>query len=398
MKRTGHPDRLEAFRTAIEERAGKGRLRVLQDIRPEMRTPFVHRSGERLLNFSSNDYLGLATDPDVIDGAVRAAERYGGGSGSSRLVCGGSDLHTRLESGFAELTSRPSALLFASGFQANASVIPALAATRRTLVVCDKRSHASVLHGCQLARVPFRRFRHNDPDHLDSLLTDGLRNGADAALVVTESIFSVDGDRAPLAEICEVADRHGALLMVDDAHAVGVFGSYGEGLAAPHPRIDVLLGTLGKAFGAAGAFVACSELVRSYLVNFCGGVIYSTAPPPAAMGAAEAALRKVRSGVLRQGDYLDFVTAAHQRLAAEGFDTSPSDTQIVPVPLGDDRSALACARHLASRGILAVPIRPPTVPEGTARLRVSFTRLHTAEDLDMLTHALVDARQAGARS
>jgi 8-amino-7-oxononanoate synthase len=361
-----------------------------------MGTPFLRREGLLLLSFASNDYLGLATDPEVVEGAVRAAERYGGGAGSSRLVCGGFDLHARLESGLAELTSRPSALLFASGFQAHATIIPALTTPRGTLVACDKRSHASVLHGCQIARVPFRRFRHNDPDHLDSLLAGATKDGDGPALVITESVFSVDGDRAPLARICEVADRHGALLMVDDAHAIGVFGESGEGLAARHPRIDVLLGTLGKAFGAAGAFVACSELLRSYLVNFCGGVIYSTAPPPAAIGAAEAALRKIRSGALRQGDYLDFVRGAHARLCAAGFDTSPSDTQIAPVLLGHDRSALACAGHLASRGILAAPIRPPTVPEGTARLRLSFTRLHTREHLDQLVEALIEARDRGA--
>jgi len=396
VESTGHRDRFHGFRSALEARTRKGRLRVLQEVGPEIGTPFVRRDGRLLLNFSSNDYLGLATDPEVVVGAVEAAERYGGGSGSSRLVCGGFDLHARLESGLAELTSKPSSLLFVSGFQANASVIPALT-TRRSLVLCDKRSHASVLHGCQLARVPFRRFRHNDPDHLDSLLVGARKDRGDPALIVTESVFSVDGDRAPLTEICDVADRHGALLMVDDAHAVGVFGRGGEGLAARHPRIDVLLGTLGKAFGAAGAFVACSELLRSYLVNFCGGVIYSTAPPPSAVGAAEAALRKIRSGALRQGDYLDFIRGAHAQLAAAGFETHPSDTQIVPVQLGDDRSALACAGHLASRGILAVPIRPPTVPEGTARLRLSLTRLHTGEHLDLLVEALVEARDGGVR-
>ena len=201
---------------------------------------------------------------------------------------------------------------------------------------------------------------------------------------------------APLGE--EVGEAVVDHVRQHDAHAVGVFGASGEGLAASHPRIDVLLGTLGKAFGAAGAFVACSELVRSYLVNFCGGLIYSTAPPPAAMGAAEAALRKVRSGELRQAEYLEFVRRAHERLRSEGFDTAPSDTQIVPVQLGDDRAALACGQHLASRGILAVPIRPPTVPEGTARLRLSFTRLHTAEHFDLLVDALVEARQQAVRS
>jgi 8-amino-7-oxononanoate synthase len=353
----------------------------------------VHQ-GRRLLSFCSNDYLGLATDPAVVAAAIRAAESHGAGSGASRLVVGGTDLHAELETRLADFTGRPAALLFSSGFQANSSVIPALTA-RSALVLCDESSHASILAGCRLSRAEVRRFRHNDVEHLDALLGELPTEAAGPPLVVTESLFSMDGDRAPLGEICDVAERHGALLMVDDAHAIGVFGVGGEGLAAPHSRVDVLLGTFGKAFGTAGAFVACSDLLRSHLVNFCSGVVYSTAPPPPVVGAAGAALEAIRSGRLEHGCYRTLVAYAHEHLRAAGFDTSPSDSQIVPIRLGDDRSALACGAFLRERGILAVAIRPPTVPEGTSRLRISLTRLHTRDHLEQLVGALVANRAPG---
>lgn len=382
-------DRLSAFRAALDERERTARLRRSEHLVPEPQTPFVRDGERRLLNFSSNDYLGLATDPDVVEGAIRAARRYGAGSGASRLVTGGLEIHGDLEADLADFTGRPAALLFNSGFQANASVVPAVVG-RKGLVLCDRHSHASILQGCVAARAPFKRFRHNDPDHLDALLSRHAPPGRDPALVVTESVFSMDGDRAPLEEICEVVDRHDALLMVDDAHAIGVFGRSGEGLAASHPRIDLLLGTFGKAFGSAGAFVACDETLRSHLVNFCGGFIYTTAPPPPVLGAVAAALSKIRSGSLRQPEFLAFVKESHERLRDEGFDTAPSDTQIVPIRFPDEASVLRCTAHLKDRGVLAVPIRPPTVPEGTARLRVSLTRLHAREHVDELIDALRD--------
>lgn len=386
-------DRFSGFDTGLEERARASRLRVLEELEAGTDAPYATRDGRRFLNFSSNDYLGLASDPDVVAGAVRAAKRYGAGSGASRLVTGSLEIHGRLESELARFTGRPSALLFNSGFQANASIIPAVS-DRKGLVLADKLSHASVLHGCRAAGAAFKRFRHNDPDHLERLLVEHDRPAGSAVLIVTESVFSMDGDRAPLREICEVADRHEALLMVDDAHAIGVFGRQGEGLAASHARVDLLLGTFGKAFGAAGAFVACNETLRAHLVNFCAGFVYSTAPPPPVLGAVAAALSRIRSGALDRERFLAFVAEAHVRLRAEGFDTSPSDTHIIPIRLGEDEAVLRCAEFLKERGILAVPIRPPTVPRGTARLRISLTRLHTPAHLEELVEALRAERDA----
>jgi 8-amino-7-oxononanoate synthase len=384
-------DRFALLRAGLEARSEAARLRRVEQYVPVPGSPHVLHDGCRLLSFCSNDYLGLATDRDVAAAAARVALSHGTGSGASRLVVGGFDVHAELEADLADFTEREAALLFSSGFQANASVIPAM--TRQGgLVVCDGDAHASILAGCRLSRADFERFRHNDVEHLNALLD--ARSGDDSGpqLIVTESLFSMDGDRAPLDEIAAVAERHGALLMVDDAHAIGVCGERGQGLAVAHRRIDLLLGTFGKAFGTSGAFVASSDLLRSHLVNFCPGVIYSTAPAPPVVGAAAAALEAVRSGMIDLARFRGVVEYAHQRLRDTGFDTDPSDSHIVPICLGDDRTALACEAFLRSRGILAVAIRPPTVPEGTARLRISLTTRHTRQHVDELVGALTDYR------
>jgi 8-amino-7-oxononanoate synthase len=382
-------DRYAAIGAGLEAREAAGRLRRVERYVPEPGTPFVVHEGRRLLSFCSNDYLGLATDPEVVAGAVGAAESHGAGSGASRLVAGSFDIHADLEAELADFTAREAALLFVSGFQANTTVIPAVVG-EGGLVLFDEASHASIRRGCWLSRADARSFRHNDVGDLERLLQEHAPGRATPPLVVTESLFSMDGDRAPLGEISALVERHGALFMVDDAHGVGVFGQRGEGLAAPHPRVDLLLGTFGKAFGTSGAFVASNELMRAHLVNFCTGVVYSTAPAPPAVGSTRAALHAIRSGRLGQSGFLAFVASAHERLRAAGFDTSPSDTYIVPIRLGDDRSALACEAYLRARGILAVAIRTPTVPEGTARLRISLSRLHTTEHLEQLVEALVE--------
>lgn len=387
-------DRFKTFRAGLRARAESARLRRIQRYVPEPGTPYVVHEGERLLGFCSNDYLGLATDPRVTAAAARAAESHGAGARASRLVVGAYDIHLDLEAELAVFTDREAALLFCSGFQANSTVIPAVA-PRDGLVLCDESAHASIRTGCRLSHATWQRFRHNDPEHLDALLT-GRNDDAGPPLVVTESLFSMDGDRAPLAGLCEVAERHGALLMVDDAHAMGAFGERGEGLAASHARVDLVLGTFGKAFGSAGAFIAGSELMRSWLENFCTGLVYSTAPAPPTVAAARAALDVIRSQTSDLACFRNLVAATHERLREAGFDTSPSDTQIIPIHLGDDRAALDCEAFLRTRGILAVAIRAPTVPEGTARLRVSLTTLHTADHVEQLVEALVAYREREA--
>ncbi len=379
--------RLRPFEEGLERRARDDRLRVLRHHRPESGGPFVVRNGARLLNFCSNDYLGLAVDPEVEEGAASYARLYGAGAGASRLVSGGLTIHEDLETELAAFTGREAALLFPSGYQANTSIIPALV-DRTGVVLCDRRSHHSILRGAQLSRARLLRFEHNDPEHLEKLIARENGGSGCVRLIVTESVFSMDGDRAPLAEICDVAERHGALLMVDDAHAIGVWGPTGRGLAPDHERVDLVLGTFGKAFGASGAFISSPETLRTHLVNFCGGFIYSTAPPPPTIGAVTVALQKVRGGELQQERYLRRVAEAHKRLADAGFDTSPSDTQIVPIGLDDERSALECSAHLESRAILAVAIRPPAVPAGTSRLRISLSRLHTRDHVTALIGAL----------
>jgi 8-amino-7-oxononanoate synthase len=394
-----HADRFSRLAARLDDRAADGRLRLPGHFRPEPGTPFVQDGDRRLLSFSSNDYLGLATDPDVVAGAIEAARSFGAGATSSRLVTGGLEIHERVEAELADFTGRTDALLFVSGFQANACVIPALM-DRHDMVLCDRLSHASILHGCHVRGTRYRRFRHNDVDHLDALAT-AWRSDEGATgrlLIVTESVFSMDGDAAPLDDICEVAERHGAILMVDDAHAIGVFGQGGQGLAAAHPRVDLVLGTFGKAFGASGAFVATNATVRSYLLNFCDGVIYSTAPAPSTLGAVEIALAKIRSGALDQASFIDFAAASRARLRAAGYDPGPSTTHIVPILLGESRSSVEIAAAARDRGVLTVPIRPPTVPEGTARLRISLTRLHADEHLDALVEALDYTTQLDDRS
>jgi 8-amino-7-oxononanoate synthase len=383
-------DRFTAFRVGLQARSESARLRRIQRYVPEPGTPYLVHEGERLLGFCSNDYRGLATDSRVTAAAARVAESHGAGARASRLVVGAYDIHADLEAELAAFTGREAALLVCSGFQANSTVIPALA-PRDGLVVCDEAAHASIRMGCRQSRATWQRFRHNDAGHLDALLA-GRSHDAGSPLVVTESLFSMDGDRAPLADLCEVAERHGALLMVDDAHAMGVLGERGEGLAAAHERVDMVLGTFGKAFGSAGAFVAGRELVRSWLENSCTGLVYSTAPAPPTVAAARAALDVIRSETPDLARFRIFVAATHARLREAGFDTSPSDTHIIPIHLGDDRAALDCEAYLRSRGILAVAIRAPTVPGGTARLRISLTTLHTQDQVHALVEALVTYR------
>lgn len=382
------PERYAPLEEALASREAAGQLRALEHYHPVEEGPYTERGATRLLNFSSNDYLALAMDRQVREEAAQCAQRYGGGATASRLVAGGFPIHAELERTLAEFTGRESALLFNSGYQANVSILPALVG-RNGLILCDRMCHNSLIQGSILSRGKVLRFRHNDPGHLEELLASPEALDRSPILVVTESVFSMDGDRAPLAEIASIAESHGALLMVDDAHSFGVWGAQGEGLAAAHPRIDLLLGTFGKSLGSAGAFVACRELLRSYLINFCGGFIYTTGPAPATVGAAAAALGRIRSGELDLNGYHRRITRAHALLQSAGFDTSPSSTQIIPIQMDGEEEAVSCAAYLKERGILAVAIRPPTVPVGSSRLRISLNRLHTDAHLDELLAALV---------
>ncbi|WMD21138.1 aminotransferase class I/II-fold pyridoxal phosphate-dependent enzyme [Achromobacter seleniivolatilans] len=358
-------------------------------------------NGVPMLNFSSNDYLGLSKHPLLIERAREWAARHGAGAQASRLVCGNLDLHEQVEAKLARLKGTEAALLLASGWQANAAVLPALlraAASQGAVeLYADKLNHASLHHGCQAAGIKQIRFRHNDLDHLESLLAGRTETESDAVagkpvagkpvarFIITESVFSMDGDRTDVARLADLADRYQAFVYLDEAHATGVLGPNGMGLAGLAPgRIDLAMGTFSKALGGFGAYVAGSRALCDYLVNTCSGFIYTTALPPAVLGAMDAALDLVptldheRARLAAAGDRL------RTALQNMGLDTGASSTQIVPAIVGDEARALALAAELECRGLLAVAIRPPTVPAGTSRLRVTLSAAHRDADVSQL--------------
>jgi 8-amino-7-oxononanoate synthase len=336
---------------------------------------------DRLLNFASNDYLALSGDARLKAGAVRAIEQYGCGATASRLMSGHLELHEHVERRLARLVRRPAALVFGSGFLTNIGVLGALA-RRGDVVLHDRLNHASLIDGTRLHGAALRRYRHCDPEHLDALL--GKESASGRRIVVTESVFSMDGDRAPLAELSEVARRRGCLFVVDEAHAIGVFGG---GLACDVDA-DVIVGTLGKALGGYGGFAAGSPDMRQLLVNRARSFIYSTALPPACLGSADAALDVLEESpqmgaeLLRRAENLRGMLTSH-RLAL-----GASTTQIVPLIVGGNEATLALAESAREAGVLTVAVRPPTVPPGTARLRLSVTLAHTYADLARAAEAL----------
>ena len=334
--------------------------------------------GRPLVDVSSNDYLGLSQHPLPRARAADWAQRHGAGAPASRLVAGTREITLAVEEKLAAFKGREAALLFSSGFQANATVIPALmkvgvgstanAGPDAATIFSDQLNHASMIHGARAARCPVQVFRHNDLDHLDAL----LGRHAGRKLVVTESVFSMDGDRADLPALSALAERHGALLYVDEAHATGILGPRGRGLAAGVAGVDVVMGTLGKAFGAFGAYVAGSRALIDWLVNRCSGFIFTTALPPPVLGAVDAALDLVPGMDAERARVAANAARLREALSALGVSTLDSTTQIVPAVIGAEADTLAAAARLEAEGFLAVAIRPPTVAPGSSRLRLAI--------------------------
>lgn len=375
-----------------------GRQRSLRALVPTGAAPSGRavRGGTTLCDFASNDYLGLSDHPALIDRSCAWTREWGTGARASRLVRGSLDIHHAVETKLARLKGTEATLLFASGWQANASVLPALLAADESggapLVFTDRLNHASLHHGCAAAGARQIRFRHNDLNHLeDRLAATADRSGT--RFIVTESVFSMDGDRADVPGLAALADRFGAFLMLDEAHATGVLGPGGMGLASlGGGRVDLAMGTFSKALGGFGAYVAGSRALCDYLVNRCCGLVYSTAPPPGVLGAMDAALDLVPA----MDDARARLHANAGRLRAGlrdlGFDTGGSDTQIVPAIIGEAGPTLDIAQRLQASGFLAVAIRPPTVPAGTGRIRFALSAAHSADDVDALAAALAMLR------
>ena len=349
--------------------------------------PRVRVDGETLAHFTSNNYLGLATDRRLIDAAVEATRRYGTSVSASRLLAGSTPLHGELEQRLAALKHRDSCLLYSAGYLANLGVITALTGPGDA-VFSDELNHASIIDACRLARSRPLVYRHLDLAHLETLLAE---TEAERRVIVTETVFSMDGDIAPLPELVALAERFDALLVLDEAHATGVLGDDGAGALSHFGLADapaLIIGTLSKALGSVGGFVAADETAVSYLVNRSRSFIFNTALPPSAVGAALAALDVVEGEPRRRRRLRKLGEALRSGLNAAGYSTGPSETQIIPVILGQAEAALAMERRLRDAGVLAKAVRPPTVPEGTSRIRFNVMATHEDADIRRVLNAV----------
>jgi 8-amino-7-oxononanoate synthase len=376
----------EILKKELHNLESSGTLRSLKTVdSPQGREIIV--DDRRVLNFCSNDYLGLANDARIKKAAIEAIEEYGFGSGASRLVCGNMGPHEKLEEEMAGFKETESALVYSTGYMANTGIISALL-DRHSFVLSDKLNHASIIDGILLSRARLMRYPHLDMQALEVMLK-AVPAGRQK-LIVTDTVFSMDGDRAPLKEIVRLSRQYEAMLMVDEAHAFGVLGEKGGGLVEElhlQPDVDIQMGTLSKAAGCFGAYVCGPKLLRDYLINKSRSFIYTTAMPPALAQAARIALHLIRQeNHLRQQLQKN---ADHLRagLGKLGFDTMGSSTPIIPVLVKDAIQARAMSQRLLQLGIFVQAIRPPTVPEGTSRLRLTVMATHTEEDLEKLLNA-----------
>ena len=349
------------------------------------------RDGQRYRNFSSNDYLGLSQHPALILAWQQAADKYGVGSGGSGHVSGYTLAHEQLEAGLADWLGYPRALLFISGFAANQAVIAALG-NKDDRIVADRLSHASLLEAANLSPAALRRFAHNDATHLATLLAKPIGG---EQLVVTEGVFSMDGDSAPLADIARVTRQANGWLMVDDAHGIGVCGDEGRGSCDVHQITpDILIVTFGKGIGVSGAAVLCSASLAEYLIQFARHLIYSTSMPPAQAAAISASLAVIRSeeGAQRRHKLNALIAQFRAGAKAQNLAVTASDSAIQPLIVGENSRTLELATQLRAHGCWVTAIRPPTVPPGTVRLRLTLTAAHEPEDIEQLLEILHDAR------
>ncbi len=354
--------------------------------------PTVMLESREVILLSSNNYLGLATHPTVVEAAITATRRYGTGSGAARLVCGTLMPHEALETALARFKGTEAALTFAAGYLANIGVIPALIG-KDGLILADRLCHASLIDGCRLSGATFRVYHHRDMNHLEQLLA--RRTSGKPTLIVTDGIFSMDGDIAPMKDIAQLAERYGATIYVDDAHGTGILGPTGRGTlehCEVESRVPYHMGTLSKAIGSAGGYLAGSAAFIAYLVNTCRAFTYTTAPPPATVAAATAAIQVIEQEPDRRARLWQNRERLAQGLTRLGFRLAASESPILPIIVGDPDRAMNLAQALIDQGVYAPAIRPPTVPPATSRIRLTITADHTDEQIDQ---ALAGLERAG---
>ncbi len=344
--------------------------------------PTLTLDGREVINFSSNNYLGIANHPALAKAAKAAIDRYGCGSGASRLISGNMTLHEELEAKLAEFKNTEAALVFNSGFQANVGIISSLAG-EGDAILSDSLNHASIIDGCRLSKAQTFVYAHGDLAALETCLKQAAP--ARRRLIVTETIFSMDGDEAPLGEIVELGEKYDAMVMVDEAHGTGVFGANGAGVVAKlglAPRVLTQMGTLGKALGGFGAYVAGSRSLRDLLINRCRSFIFTTSLPPAVMAMALAAIDLVQNEPQRRETLRHNCQKLKLGLSRLGFELGKSESPILPLIVGDAARCMALSAALLDRGVFAQGIRPPTVPVGTSRLRITVMATHSDAQID----------------
>jgi len=350
--------------------------------------PHMQINGENILTFCSNDYLGLANHPEVLKAFKQAADKYGVGSGAAHLINGHSIEHQKLEEELAEFTGRDRALLFSTGYMANLGVVNALM-ERGDMIFADRLNHASLIDAGLLSNAKMKRYAHND---INALLKLYSNNAASNTMILSDGVFSMDGDIAPVKQLAEIAKQQRAWLMIDDAHGFGTLGATGAGLleqeSITQQDAPILMATLGKAIGTAGAFIAGSHELIEYLIQTVRTYTYTTAMPPAIAAATRASLKVVQHESERREKLNQHIQQFKKGTSELGIELMPSDTAIQPIVIGSTEKAMGISTQLQKDGILVTAIRPPTVPEGTARLRVTFSAEHTEEDIVILLDAL----------
>lgn len=380
------------IRERMESIRSRGCLRSLRAVRRISSRECII-DGKKLVDFSSNDYMGLSMRSELIRGAVEWTECYGTSCGASRLISGTSGACLELEEKIAAWKGFESALILSSGYAANVGIVSALAG-RDSAIFADKLNHASINTGCILSQAEFRRYRHSDPAHLRKMLAISQNP---EKLIASDTVFSMDGDIAPLSELYSISRENDAILFLDDAHGTGVTGSRGKGLASPE-NCDIALATFSKAMGAFGGCILCSKELREYFVNVCSPFIFSTGMPPSTLGAISAAVDLIQTQEMEDARaHLHALSdSARKAIRSLGFNCGNSETMILPIIIGDANETLEFSRRLYEKGFLALAVRPPTVPEGTSRLRVSLNAEHTEEDVQRFIDALAEIKKETA--
>lgn len=382
-------NKLAFITDALAQRKTEHRFRSLNPLESELSTSIIRVDGSEYINFSSNDYLGLSSHPKLIERSNQYASKYGVGSGASRLVTGNLSIHESIEDKLASTFRSEAAILFNSGYQANTSILPAVA-DRNSLILADKKIHNSLIQGSLLSRATLKRFEHNNYDELESQLIDAEKRNFNRIWIVSETIFSMDGDRNDIDTLIDLSEKYDALLYSDDAHALGVLGEKGLGLNYGKNEIDISLGTFGKAFGSFGAYALCTKEMKDFLINYSGGFIYTTALPPNVLGAIDAGLDLIPTMNAERIQLLADIDYLRNGIQKLGFDALDSNSQIIPIVIVDEQETIDLSNYLKENGLWVSAIRPPTVEKNASRLRITLTTKHERDQIDQLLDRLAE--------